>query len=294
MTLASMTGFARVAGVSAGFRWAWELKSVNAKGLDLRLRVAPGFDPIEAEARAKLGQALTRGTCYATLSVQRETAVPEVRINQDLLTLLANSLAAVSLSAGLRPVSLDGLLGVRGVVEIRDRTEDEVELARAQAAVLNSLDEALAALVAMRRSEGRALAQILATRLDKLAALQRVADECPARKPEAIQAKLAETLALLADHRNFDQNRLYQEALLLAAKADIREELDRLAAHIGAVAGLLEKGGPIGRRLDFLAQELGREANTLCAKSNDAGLTAIGLELRVEIEQFREQIQNIE
>lgn len=294
MTLASMTGFARVAGASAGFRWAWELKTVNAKGLDLRLRVAPGFDPIEAEARARLGQALTRGTCYATLSVQREAVVPEVRINHDLLNLLANALASVVLSGGLRPASLDGLLGVRGVVEIRDRTEDEVELARAQEAVLTSLDESLAALVAMRRSEGQALGQILSTRLDRLAALQRAADECPARTPEAIQAKLAETLTLLAGHRNFDQNRLYQEALLLAAKADIREELDRLAAHLEAITGLLEIGGPIGRRLDFLAQELGREANTLCAKSNDAGLTTIGLELRVEIEQFREQIQNIE
>ncbi len=294
MTLASMTGFARVAGASAGFRWAWELKTVNAKGIDLRLRVAPGFDPIEAEARARLGQALTRGTCYATLSVQREAVVPEVRINAELLNLLANALGAVSLSGGLRPASLDGLLGVRGVVEIRDRTEDDEELARAQEGVLASLDESLAALVATRRSEGQALARILSARLDKLAALQRAADECPARKPEAIQAKLAEALMLLAGNGHFDQNRLYQEALLLAAKADIREELDRLAAHIGAIAGLLEKGGPIGRRLDFLAQELGREANTLCAKSNDAALTAIGLELRVEIEQFREQIQNIE
>ncbi len=294
MTLASMTGFARVAGVSAGLRWAWELKSVNAKGLDLRLRLAPGFDPVEAEARARLGQALSRGTCYATLSVQREMIVPEVRINQDLLRRLCDALAGMPLTGALRPASLDGLLGVRGVVEIRDRADEEAELAQAREAVLAGLEEALAALVAMRRSEGRALAQILAARLERLAALQRAAEDCPGRKPEAIQAKLAETVALLAGNGRFDQNRLYQEALLLAAKADIREELDRLAAHIGAVAELLQKGGPIGRRLDFLAQELGREANTLCAKSNDASLTAIGLELRVEIEQFREQIQNIE
>lgn len=294
MTLASMTGFARVAGASASYRWAWELKSVNAKGLDLRLRVAPGFDLIEAEARAGLARALTRGTCYATLSVQRGAVVPEIRINQDFLRLLTEALAGVPLTDTLRPASLDGLLGVRGVVEIRDRTEDEAELAQAQEAVLAGLEEALAALVAMRRSEGQALAQILAARLEKLAALQRAAEDCPARKPEAIRARLAESVALLADHGHFDQNRLYQEALLLAAKADVREELDRLAAHIGAIAELLQKGGPIGRRLDFLAQELGREANTLCAKSNDASLTAIGLELRVEIEQFREQIQNIE
>ncbi len=294
MTLASMTGFARVAGASAGYRWAWEIKSVNAKGLDLRLRLPPGFDAIEAEARARLAQALSRGTCYATLSVQRETAVPEVRVNQDLLCLLADALAGVPLSNGLRPASLDGLLSVRGVVEIRDRNEDEAELAQAQEAALAGLEEALAALVAMRGSEGRVLGQVLSARIEKLAVLQRAADECPARKPEAIKAKLAETLTLLAGHRHLDENRLYQEALLLAAKAGRSEELDRLATHIGAIAELLEKSGPIGRRLDFLAQELGREANTLCAKSNDASLTAIGLELRVEIEQFREQVQNIE
>ncbi|HEY5225651.1 MAG TPA: YicC/YloC family endoribonuclease [Methylovirgula sp.] len=294
MTLASMTGFARVAGASASYRWAWELKSVNAKGLDLRVRMAPGFDPIEAVARARLAQVLTRGTCYATLSVQRETVVPEVRVNQDLLRLVTEALAGVALTDKLRPASLDGLLGIRGIVEIRDRNDDEVDLGKAQAGVLASLDTALAALIAMRESEGGALAQILNLRIERLGALQRAAEDCPARKPEAIRARLSETLTLLSGHAHFDEARLYQEALLLAAKADIREELDRLAAHIAAVADLLQKGGPIGRKLDFLAQELGREANTLCAKSNDASLTAIGLELRVEIEQFREQIQNIE
>jgi uncharacterized protein (TIGR00255 family) len=294
MTLASMTGFARIAGASASYRFAWELKSVNAKGLDLRLRVAQGFDAIETEARARLAHVLTRGTCYANLSVQREAVVPEIRINQDLLRLLTDALAGVPLTDKLRPASLDGILSLRGVVEIRDRIDDETELARAQEVVLSGLDEALAALVMMRVGEGEALAQILSARLAKLANLQRAAEDCPARKPEAIRARLAESVALLAGHGHFDENRLYQEALLLAAKADIREELDRLAAHIDAIAELLQKGGPIGRRLDFLAQELGREANTLCAKSNDASLTSIGLELRVEIEQFREQVQNIE
>jgi len=293
MTIASMTGFARVPGVTGGFRWAWELKSVNAKGLDLRLRLPPGFDVIEAEARARLGKNLSRGTCYATLSVQREAVIPEVRINEELLRRLAAALADMDISSNLRPASLDGILSVRGVVEIRD-ADDEMELARAQEQALAGLDQAIAALVAMRRSEGAALAQIVAARLAKLAALRKAADECPARKPEAIRAKLAESVALIAGNPNFDEARLYQEALMLAAKADVREELDRLATHIGAITDLLERGGPIGRRLDFLAQELGREANTLCAKSNDAALTALGLDLRVEIEQLREQVQNIE
>jgi uncharacterized protein (TIGR00255 family) len=294
MTLASMTGFARVAGATASYRWAWELKSVNAKGLDLRLRVAPGFDAIEVDARSRLAKVLTRGTCYATLTVQREAAVPEVRINTDLLRQVTDTLTQMKLGESLHPASLDGLLGIRGVIEIRDRVDDESELAKVQAAALASLDEALGALLAMREGEGRALGQVLKQRLTRLAALQKAADECPARKPEAVRAKLAETIALLAGQAHLDPNRLHQEALLLAAKADVREELDRLAAHITAVGELLAAGGPIGRRLDFLAQELGREANTLCAKSNDASLTAIGLELRVEIEQFREQVQNIE
>ncbi|MGA3303373.1 MAG: YicC/YloC family endoribonuclease [Methylovirgula sp.] len=294
MTLASMTGFARVAGASAHYRWAWELKTVNAKGLDLRLRVAPGHDAIESEVRARLSQALTRGTCYATLSVQREAATPDLHINQDLLRLVADALAKVPLSDRMRPASLDGILGLRGVVEMREAVESEAELAEAQAAILAGLDEALSALVAMRQAEGHALGQILSARVKKLTALQRAAEDCPGRKPEAIKVRLQENVAALMGAGHFDEMRLYQEALLLAAKADVREEIDRLGAHLEAIAILLLKGGPAGRRLDFLAQELSREANTLCAKSNDAALTALGLELRVEIEQFREQIQNLE
>jgi uncharacterized protein (TIGR00255 family) len=294
MTIASMTGFARNSGTTPLYRWAWELKSVNAKGLDLRLRLPPGFDSVEVEIRSRLGKALGRGTCYATLAAQREVNAPEVRINQDLLHLLSAALADLPISDKLRPASLDGLLAVRGVVDIREAGESEEDLAAFRAAALEGLDYAISALLEMRVREGDALRQILLARLDRLAALRLSADTCPARTPEAIRAKLAATLAMLAPHANLDQNRLYQEALLLAAKADIREELDRLETHLRTAHDLLNAGGPIGRKLDFLAQELGREANTLCAKSNDASLTAIGLELRVEIEQFREQVQNIE
>ncbi len=183
---------------------------------------------------------------------------------------------------------------MRGVVEIRDAGDEESDCWRCSERRSTGLGEALAALVGMREQEGGALAPILTQRLARLTVLRQAAEDCPARKPEAVRARLAESVALLAGQGKFDETRLYQEALLLAAKADVREELDRLEAHIAAAIELLQKGGPIGRRLDFLAQELGREANTLCAKSNDASLTAIGLELRVEIEQFREQIQNIE
>lgn len=294
MTLASMTGFARAAGSAGPWRFAWELKSVNAKGLDARLRLSPPFDAIEPEARAKLAQKLHRGTVHATFAVQRETTAPGIQVDQELLRKLIAAVAEIPLPEMISPATLDGLLGVRGIVEIIDVAEDEAVVFNARAAALAALDAALDALVAMRQSEGAALATLLATRLETIGALTQAADLSPARKPEAIQARLAQTLALLAGNTNFDQNRLHQEALMLAAKADIREELDRLSAHATAAGALLAKGGPIGRRLDFLAQELSREANTLCAKSNDASLTALGLELRVEIEQFREQVQNIE
>jgi uncharacterized protein (TIGR00255 family) len=294
MTLASMTGFARAAGSAGPWHFAWELRSGNGKGLDLRLRLPPPFDAIEPDARARLSRKLNRGTIHATLAAQRDAAMPEVRINQNLLRELIAAITRIPLPERIAPATLDGLLALRGVVEIMDATEDEAEILRARAGALDLLDEALDALVAMRQAEGVALAAVLSARLEKIAALTQAADQSPARKPEAIEARLAQSLAFLAGNANFDQNRLHQEALLLAAKVDIREELDRLSAHTAAAGELLAKGGAAGRRLDFLAQEFSREANTLCAKSNDSSLTALGLELRGEIEQFREQIQNIE
>jgi uncharacterized protein (TIGR00255 family) len=294
MTIASMTGFARAAGSAGPWHFAWELRSVNAKGLEARLRLPPPFDAIEPDARARLARKLNRGTIHATLAAQRDAATPEVRINQDLLRELIAAITQFPLPERIAPATLDGLLALRGVVEITDAAEDEAAISRAWSSALDLLDEALDALVAMRQGEGRTLAASLKTRLERMAALTQAADICPGRKPEAIQARLAQSLAFLTGNANFDQNRLHQEALLLAVKADIREELDRLAAHTAAARELLAKGGTAGRNLDFLAQELSREANTLCAKSNDASLTGLGLELRVEIEQFREQVQNIE
>jgi uncharacterized protein (TIGR00255 family) len=294
MTLASMTGFAQATGSAGPWRLDWELKSVNARGLDVRLRLAPPFDAIEADVRGKIAGRLARGTVQATLTAERDALAPEVRINQYLLRELVAAVTRIPLLERIAPATLDGLLAVRGVVEISDAAEDETAISYARASALAVLDAALDALVAMRHSEGSAIASFLSARLARIEALTQAADICPARKPEAVRARLAQSLALLAGNTNFDQNRLHQEALMLAAKADIREELDRLAAHTAAARDFLDKGGTTGRRLDFLAQELSREANTLCAKSNDASLTELGLELRVEIEQFREQAQNIE
>lgn len=296
MTLASMTGFARSSGVDAPYRWAWEVKTVNAKGLDLRLRLPSGFDAIEASARAKLGAALARGTCYATLAIQRDAAPAAVRINRAVLAALVKALQDLPFDPHkIRPASLDGLLAVRGVVEVVEAGEDEAALAAAQAAALGGLDTAIAALVAMRRGEGAALQAVLEERLAQIARLTAAADHAPARGADAIRARLHHTIALLTGGASpLDPQRLHQEAVLLAAKADIREEIDRLHAHTKATRALLAEGGAVGRRLDFLAQEFSREANTLCAKSNDAGLTAIGLDLKTQVEQLREQVQNVE
>jgi uncharacterized protein (TIGR00255 family) len=293
MSLASMTGFARAQGALGFWRWTVEIKCVNAKGLDLRLRLPPGFDRIEADARARLAKPLTRGTVFATLAAQREGGPPAPRLNAALLAQLAALGKQAAQEHGLAPPTLDGLMGLRGVIDSETPAEDENETAAVAGAMLKTLDQAVAAVVTARRSEGAALQRVLSEKIDAIAALARAADDNPARKPDAVRARLAAQVAALGG-TGLDETRLHQEALMLAAKADIREELDRLHAHVDAARALLAEGGPVGRRLDFLAQEFGREANTLCAKSNDVTLTAQGLELRAQIEQLREQVQNIE
>ncbi len=295
MALKSMTGFARSAGALTPWRWSWEIKAVNARGLDLRVRVPPGFDALEAEARAHLGKVLARGTCYATLSAQREQATPEIRVNESALRALTAAIEKLPASPSIAPASLDGLLAIRGVVEIIEAADNAESLAAVSKAMMTALDEAASGLVAMRTQEGLALTQLLSDQLERLTQLTRSANDNPGRKPEAVRARLEQTVRELADaSASLDPQRLHQEALLLAAKADVREELDRLSTHLIAASELIGSGAPAGRKLDFLAQEMSREANTLCAKSNDKDLTAIGMELRAIIEQFREQVQNIE
>ncbi len=290
-----MTGFARSQITQGAWRLSWELKSVNSKGLDLRLRAPPGFDAMEQEARNRIGKKLTRGACYATLTAQRDSAAPEIRVNEAALATLRQAIAKLPAVADIRPASLDGLLAIKGIVEIIDSADGEEAMAQVHAAALVALDEAIDGIVAMRRTEGQALRDVLLQRLDAIVALTESADACPGRKPDAVRARLEQSVAaLVQSSARLDPVRLHQEAILLAAKADVREELDRLKSHVGAARELVASGKPVGRRLDFLAQELGRESNTLCAKSNDPELTRIGMELRVEVEQFREQVQNVE
>ena len=295
MTVKSMTGFARTSGRLAPWSWAWELKSVNSKGLDLRLRAPPPFDRVDIEARARLAKHFARGAINASLTVQRDELAPDVRVNEAVLKLLVDAVARAPAHPSIGPATLDGLLNLRGVVDIREASDDEATLAAVATDILNGLDAAAAGLLASRETEGAALGAVLRQRLDTIGELVARAEACAGRKPEAIQARLAQLVAALTDSsRALDPQRLHQEAVLMAAKADIREELDRLAAHVAAGRDLIASGAPVGRKLDFLAQEFGREANTLCAKSNDVNLTQTGMELRVEIEQFREQVQNIE
>ncbi|WP_374546732.1 YicC/YloC family endoribonuclease [Rhodoblastus sp.] len=294
MAVSSMTGFAREAGFSAPYRWSWEIKTVNSKGLDLRLRLPPGFDALDKPVRTRISAALTRGACYANLSVVRESSTVSARLNRDLLVHLMESLADLKRPESIGPLSLDGLLNVRGVIETVESEDNDEALAAAETDILAGLDRVLRQLGAMRSGEGAALAAFLHQRLDRIGDLAKAADLCPARHPAAVRERLRAALSLIAESGRLDEARLHQEAMLMAAKADIREELDRLVSHVSAARKLLAEGGAVGRRLDFLAQEFGRETNTLCAKSNDAALTAIGLELKVEVEQLREQAQNIE
>lgn len=295
MALSSMTGFARGHGVAGSYVWNWELKSVNAKGLDLRFRLGQGWDAIEMSARTLGSEKLSRGTVYANLTVERKGVAPAVRVNEPVLAAVLSTLKSLSGKVEAAPPALDGILSLKGVIEITEEDEREEDHRAAEAAIIASFEKALVELVTMRHAEGATLGRLLSTRLDEIAALTARAEKAPGRKPEAIKARLAEQVAtLLSASERFDSDRLHQEAVLLAAKADIREELDRLASHVAQAKKLLTDGGAIGRKLDFLAQELHRESNTLTAKANDVELTNIGLELKTVVEQFREQVQNLE
>jgi uncharacterized protein (TIGR00255 family) len=295
MALSSMTGFARSHGASGPYAFEWELKSVNAKGLDLRMRLPPGWDELETLAKKRANELLSRGTVYANLSVKRTNAASAVRINEDVLASIVRVAGLLAGKIDAVAPSIDGLLGIKGVIEIVEPENDEAEDKAARAAAAAAFEEALANLVAMRRREGTALGQILIQRMDEIEILAKRAEAAPGRRPETIRARLAEQVAtLLESSERFDADRLTQEALLIAAKADIREELDRIASHIAQVREMIDKGGPVGRRLDFLAQEFNREVNTCCSKSNDIELTNTGLEMKNVVEQFREQVQNLE
>jgi uncharacterized protein (TIGR00255 family) len=295
MALSSMTGFARSHGASGPYTFEWELKSVNAKGFDLRMRLPPGWDELEALAKKRAGELLSRGTVYANLTVKRSGAAQIIQINEDVLSSIVRVAGELAARIDAVAPSIDGLLGIKGVIEVVEPESNEDEDKAAKVAVAAALEQALNDLVQMRQREGATLGQILSQRMDEIETLAKKAEAAPGRKPEAVRARLAEQVAsLLETSDRFDADRLNQEALLIAAKADIREELDRIASHVSQAREMIGKGGPVGRRLDFLAQEFNREVNTCCSKSNDIELTNTGLEMKNVVEQFREQVQNLE
>nr|WP_233280768.1 YicC/YloC family endoribonuclease [Devosia oryziradicis] len=293
-SLASMTGYARAAGAVSGASFACEVRSVNGRGLDIRLRLAPGFDALESDIRQLVGKMISRGSVTLNLSVEREGAGGDLLVNRQALATVLAAIDELSGRIPAAPPSLDGILGLKGVLEQRDRPMSSDAEEALAAAILDGVSQALVDLVLARRHEGSQIAAILRERLDEIETLVQRAEAHPARSRETILAKLRQQVADLSADITIPEERLAQEALLLATKADIREELDRLTAHIATARQLIASGGAVGRRLDFLAQEFNREANTLCSKSNAVELTAIGLDLKAAIDQLREQVQNIE
>lgn len=289
-----MTGYARATGTTPGASFVCEVKSVNGRGLDMRLRLPPGLDALEGEIRQLIGRTLSRGSVTCNIAIERDGVGGELLVNEQALATVLVALAQLSSRIAAAPPTLDGILGLKGVLEQRDRPLSPDAEDALQAALLDGVSRALVDLVVSRRQEGAQTAAILLERLDEIEALVARAETHPARNRDTILAALRRQVSELTVDISIPEDRLAQEALLLATKADIREELDRLTAHLANARKLIGQGGPVGRRLDFLAQEFNREANTLCSKANAVELTAIGLDLKAAIDQLREQVQNIE
>jgi uncharacterized protein (TIGR00255 family) len=289
-----MTGYARGVAVSAAATVTIELKTVNGRGLDMRLRLPGGFDFLETEIRRQLGAAITRGSVTASLTLDRAGTGGDLVVNQQALDTVLAAMEQLRGRIDAAPPSLDGILAIHGVLEQRGNAADPAQEEALGNAVQKALADAIAGLLDVRHTEGRGIGTVLSGHLDEIAALIERAASHPSRTREAVLARLRQHLSELAADIAIDQERLAQEALLLTTKADISEELDRLRAHVDAARKLVADGGPVGRKLDFLAQEFNREANTLCSKANAVELTAIGLDLKAVIDQLREQVQNIE
>lgn len=296
----SMTGFAARKGQGAGHSWAWDIRSVNGKGLDLRLRVPDWIDGLELALRGEMGRGLQRGNVNLTLKVARDgmgEGTEALRVNRPALSAVLAALAEVeqaAMAAGVtlgQPTGAD-VLAVRGVL---DTTAAEVDTAPLRSAILADLPALLAEFLAMRAAEGAALGAVIADQLDQIARLTAdAATEAVARR-DAAPGALREALArVLANAESVDETRLAQELALIAVKNDVQEELDRLTAHVAAARALLTDPGAVGRKFDFLMQEFMREANTLCSKAQSLALTRIGLDLKTVIDQMREQVQNVE
>jgi uncharacterized protein (TIGR00255 family) len=296
MPVKSMTGFGRATGQDGDAFWSWEIRTVNNRGLDVRLRLPAGLEGLEPRLREALGKQIKRGSCTAGLALNAPALTGAFRLNEGMLLRLAElAERARDLTGRAKPVPLAALLGMKGVIEFAETLPAETAPSPLADALFASFERALSEAISIRRAEGERLRAVLSEKLAEIECLTREAEGSPERSPEAIAARLRlQIQRLLSESAGFDEARLHQEAVLIATKADIEEELQRLHAHVAAARELLEEAGPVGRRLEFLAQEFQREANTLCAKANAPELTRIGLRLKTAIDQIREQVQNVE
>lgn len=290
-----MTGFARADGVTDLCAWAWEAKSVNGKGLDVRVRLPKGFDALEAPVRDEIAARFKRGNIALSLDLAWSRPLSQVRVNEEVLDqVLAAAERVSALMPGATPPSVDGLLGLKGVLEQIDEEPGADEREQLQGDVMAGLAQVLDQLADGREAEGQRLGAVLHDQIADIETLAERAGELASMQPDAIRNRLVEQIQVLTGEISaLDPERLAQEAALIMTKADVREELDRLSAHVAAARHLMT-APPAGRKLDFLLQEFMREANTLCSKSATTALTGIGLELKAVIEQLREQVQNVE
>jgi uncharacterized protein (TIGR00255 family) len=293
MPISGMTGFGRAEAACGAWTWAVEARSVNGRNLEVRFRGPPGFDGLERVAREAAQARFQRGQVTIGVQARRAEAAAEVKVNVAQLERYLAAGAPYVATGMAAPPRLDGLLALRGVIEAAEGDADPEAQARLEAEMAASIAAALDGLAQARREEGRSLLGVLSGLVDRIEALVGQAHELAGAQPAAIKERFERRLAELAGEA-VSQDRVVQEAAALAVKADVREELDRLVGHVEAARGLLAADGAVGRRLDFLTQEFMREANTLCSKSALGGLTAVGLDLKAVIEQFREQVQNVE
>ncbi len=288
---ASMTGFARSRGTHGGDSWTWEAKSVNARGLDVRIRLPSGNEEVEAAVRNAIAKRFRRGSINVNLTVQRPEGDAPLQVDREHL----DRLLAVVRDMGRESPDIEALMTVRGVVVAAVAKLDEADEAARRKAYTATFADALERLADARRDEGERLAALLEARLSEIETCIADAEKTAAARPEAARARLEAQVAELLDCAPAaPADRLAQELALLAVKADVREEIDRLTAHVAQARDLLAEKEAVGRRFDFLCQEFNREANTLCAKSGDVSLTRIGLALKANIDQLREQVQNVE
>jgi uncharacterized protein (TIGR00255 family) len=295
MSVKSMTGFARSEGAHGLTRWVWEIRTVNGRNLDLRLRLPPGFDALEPRVREATAAKMQRGSIQVGLNIKREEGITAIRLNEQALAQAIAVAQRVRDLTGAPPVTVDAILGVKGVLETIEASESEADAEAKSTAMLATYVQALDGVVAARSSEGTRLAKVLRDQVAEIDRIVAALETNHSRRPDSIQRRLAEQVARLTEASSvLDPARLHQEAILLATKADVEEELKRLQVHVAAARELLVANGPVGRKLDFLAQEFNREANTVCSKAGDSSMTAMGLSLKSVIEQFREQVQNIE